>query len=770
MIHDLLSMNDSHDLFLTNESTMMNQTTNPLNGEPKASGEPLFRRLFRMANNSQNPSTGRGRGSAGGGHACATVHAMKTQQDGEVIVAPTSGSEDVARMPDFTDVQWRNFLQLMEKCKTTASQEKLLGMGACNNTWLLDSGASFHMTGQTSLLMNVRKIKPLPVYLPNGEVTSATSKGTVKISLGITLQNVLLVPGLMCNLISLAQLIDDRNCSVFFTNDVCVIQDLPSRTLIRAGEKHGGVYYFRSLDSARACSITEKSKGDLWHSRLGHPSVKVLRSVITLNNSTLDTGLNKSCDACFRGKKTRDIFHISESRAFAVFDLIHCDVWGPYRSPASCGARYFLTIVDDYSRAVWVFLMKEKSEVSRILKQFIMLVDRQFNKRVKIVRSDNGTEFQCLKNYFLDHGIIFQTTCVYTPQQNGRVERKHRHILNIARTLRFHAHLPIDFWGECVLTACYLINRLPSPILEYKSPYELLYNKRPNYDHLRVFGCLCYARAHGNNGDKFAQRGLKCVFLGYPYSQKGWKMYDLEGQRFFVSRDVTFVESEFPFRESIMENADSNDTSRMVTEPPHYLVGDDHDDMHAYGYDDNDGMHTGTRNSQASSSSTSAHDEGNHDDTENDTAATSFTSHSQEAGSSDTPTQPFEHSVRRGTRPKRQPVWHKDYTVQINTMKIDTPPVALLSPSVESGNPYPLSHYVNYNCFSVQHRAFIAAISASREPNTFCEAVGDPNWRVAMQHEEIDALERTGGYSGDKDGYEIPAGTDVFISDKDSSR
>ncbi|CAH9142136.1 unnamed protein product [Cuscuta epithymum] len=162
--------------------------------------------------------------------------------------------------------------------------------------------------------------------------------------------------------------------------------------------------------------------------------------------------------------------------------------------------------------------MKEKSEVSRILKQFLVLVDRQFNKRVKIVRSDNGTEFQCLKNYFMDHEIIFQTTCVYTPQQNGRVERKHRHILNIARTIRFHAHLPIDFWGECVLTSCYLINRLPSPVLEYKSPYELLYNKAPKYEHLRVFGCLCYARSHGTNGDKFSQRGLKCVFLGYPYS------------------------------------------------------------------------------------------------------------------------------------------------------------------------------------------------------------------------------------------------------------
>ncbi|CAH9054627.1 unnamed protein product, partial [Cuscuta europaea] len=271
----------------------------------------------------------------------------------------------------------------MEQSKVTSSHEKLSGMHV--NTWMLDSGASLHMTGQSDLLMNPKEINPMSVHLPNGDVTFATSQGMVRLCDKFTLKNVLLVPGLTCNLISLAQLIDDHNCGIFFTNDLCVIHDLPSRTPIGAGERRGGVYYFRSLDSVRACSITEKTKGDLWHSRLGHPSVKVLRSIISFNNSMLDTGLNKSCDACLRGKKTRDIFHISEFRAFEIFDLIHCDVWGPYRHPTSCGDRYFLTIVDDYSRAVWVFLMKEKSEVSRIFKQFIALIERQFDKRVKIV-------------------------------------------------------------------------------------------------------------------------------------------------------------------------------------------------------------------------------------------------------------------------------------------------------------------------------------------------------------------------------------------------
>lgn len=90
------------------------------------------------------------------------------------------------------------------------------------------------------------------------------------------------------------------------------------------------------------------------------------------------------------------------------------------------------------------------------------MTKRQFNKDEKVVRSDNGTEFTCLKSYFADNGILHETSCVGTPQQNGRVERKHRHILDVARALRFQAHLPITFLGECVLSAVYLINRTPS--------------------------------------------------------------------------------------------------------------------------------------------------------------------------------------------------------------------------------------------------------------------------------------------------------------------
>lgn len=123
------------------------------------------------------------------------------------------------------------------------------------------------------------------------------------------------------------------------------------------------------------------------------------------------------------------------------------------------------------------------------------------------MRSDNGTEFvnNKMSNLFSSLGIIHQTTCVYTPQQNGISERKQRHLLNVARGLLFQSGIPLSMWPECILTAACLINRLPFSVLSEKSPFELVYGQKPKLSHLRCFGCLCFSYVL-NNSDKLSPR------------------------------------------------------------------------------------------------------------------------------------------------------------------------------------------------------------------------------------------------------------------------
>jgi len=179
------------------------------------------------------------------------------------------------------------------------------------------------------------------------------------------------------------------------------------------------------------------------------------------------------------------------------------------------------------------------------------MVRNQFHKGIKLVRSDNGSEFTSgpMQTFYGEHGILQESSCVDTPQQNGSVERKYRHILNVARALRFQTNLPIQFWGECVVIAAYLINRTPSKLLKGRSPYEILFHGKPSYSDIRFFSTLCFARSNPTVKDKFASRSKRCIFLGYPFGKKGWTVYDLETRETFSSREVKFCEDKYPFKE-----------------------------------------------------------------------------------------------------------------------------------------------------------------------------------------------------------------------------
>ncbi|GKD73081.1 putative RNA-directed DNA polymerase [Tanacetum coccineum] len=401
----------------------------------------------------------------------------------------------IAGLSDFQYQQFLKFFRNKEGANGEESGPKanLAGNIDKEGKWIFDSGTTEHITHNDSLLKNKRKRGyEQPVTIPNGEAVPVEGRGECALPSGAIIKDVLHVPKFKCNLLSVSRLSKELQCAVTFFPEFCIMQDLYSRTLIGAGDCEDGLYKMGMFENNRHAMMTTQS---MWHKRLGHPSSSRLYHLDFFKNTSLDSKF--FCDSCVKAKFTRLPFPISVTKTNACFELIHCDIWGKYRTPSLTRANYFLTIVDDFSRSVWVFLLKHKDQASICLVDFHKMVKVQFEKNIKRIRCDNGGEFVSNKmiDFYAREGIVLETSCPHTPQQNGVVERKHRHLLETARALKFEANLPTRFWGECVLTAAHVINRLPSEVIENKTPYEILHNSKPNYDHMKVFGCLAYYRS-----------------------------------------------------------------------------------------------------------------------------------------------------------------------------------------------------------------------------------------------------------------------------------
>ena len=267
----------------------------------------------------------------------------------------------------------------------------------------------------------------------------------------------------------------------------------------------------------------------------------------------------------------------------------------------------------------------------------------------------------------------------------------------MAQALRFQGNLPIKFWGECILTATYLINRTHSTVLNGKTPYEMLYEQQPAYEHLKIFGSLCYAHNQRRNGNKFASRSKKYVFIDYPYGKKGWKLFDLETKEIFVSRDVEFVETKYSFSINVTTKKDDPPKNWSCEE----IVGDVTDGVeetdHTGGTEESGDMTMDDRRGEPNAE----FDEQGVNLQNMDTQDTMLPSIS-----------PIEPLLGKGHRTKQPSTSLQDYVT--NTTKRLSPSNYLPSPKADSGAPYPITDYVNYDNFYLAHRVFLHSFHRKR--------------------------------------------------------
>lgn len=431
-----------------------------------------------------------------------------------------------------------------------------IGSNRNKSAWYIDSGCSSHMANDAKFFRVLDKSASVNVILADGSVTVAAGigegvitcvddDGTVR---EIVVKEVLYIPKLDSNLISVRKL-TQKGLKVQFTDSKCEIQSEIGK-VIAVAELNGNLYMLKEVERAKLGEEVRHLLNcqHMWHRRFGHRDPKILERIRAEDLATgfamQDCGARQVCEHCLQGKLPRIPFpKASLNRAKRVLDLVHTDVCGPMKNVTPGGNAFFMTIIDDFSRYTVVCLLRHKSDAAACIKRYVAHVKNLFGRAPCVIRSDGGGEYvnHELKQFYAEEGIQAQITAAYSPQQNGVAERKNRTLQEMATCMLLDAGLKKAYWGEAIMTASYLQNRLPSRSVD-TTPYERWYNKKPSMQHLRVFGTVAYVHIPEVKRAKLDPKAQKLVFVGYCTDRKAYRFVNPETDRVTISRDARFIE------------------------------------------------------------------------------------------------------------------------------------------------------------------------------------------------------------------------------------
>lgn len=423
-----------------------------------------------------------------------------------------------------------------------------------NNCWIFDTAASNHFCNDKNLFVYIEPVDNENMLLAVNDISfPIEGKGDVKVCLDNTechLKNVLYSPNLRRNLIS-GPMLDKYGFKFVGQNGVINVYD---RDIVMFKAKlERGLYYVSPSVDVNVNQI-ENNRSDnrgheelmAWHEKFGHANIDYIVKTSQLNAvgglPRLKKIPNFECEPCKLNKYKRVSFKTSEfNNSKAPLELLFLDVWGPAQTIGRNGERYYVSILDDFSKRMFVFPISHKSDVFDVFIRHVKWAERSLGRKVKKIRTDNGGEFinQFFEQFCGEKGIRHQKTNIYTPQQNGSAERLNQTVLNGARTILDQSKLDRRFWPDAILCFVYVWNRLCHTD-QTKTPIELYTGYRPTVRHFHSFGSTVFVGVPKPLRGKLDPKAKKGILIGYSIETKGYKIWIPDEHKVIQSSDVVF--------------------------------------------------------------------------------------------------------------------------------------------------------------------------------------------------------------------------------------
>lgn len=439
-------------------------------------------------------------------------------------------------------------------------QMLMVGSGSDSLGWVIDSGATRHAVRSTDGLSDCEQVTQF-LSGADGAGIKVSHKGTALLTAVVgserkasAITDVLVAPGLRENLFSVPVTCQRGNAVIFVGDNawICDAKDIVKPQKLKAVGLRGpdDLWRIQGSYSHPAMISTAESDAGLWHRRYGHIAKSSLDMLAASVKGVKgqDCIVCDDCQVCAVGKMTRAAIPGTSNpgRATRKLQLVHSDVCGPITPASWGGSQYFVTFTDDFSRRIWAFPMRLKSETFQCFRRFKVLAEVQCGERLAVLRCDRGGEFRGFEfsQFCMNEGIDLQFTPPRTPEYNGVAERLNRTLEERVSCMLADRKAPHAMWAECLVTAAYLKNLTPMKLLKGLTPEEMWTGEKPDVSHLRVWGSTVDVLIPSAERGKFQEKSWRGVFIGY--DGPAYKVWDPLRVKVYVSRDVTFHEGVDP--------------------------------------------------------------------------------------------------------------------------------------------------------------------------------------------------------------------------------